>query len=37
MRKKQDTKVGKNVEDLKFEMLIDDLLTYDILFHKRLT
>jgi len=37
MRKKQDTKVGKNIEDLKFEMLIDDLLIYDILLRKRPT
>ena len=37
MRKKQDTKVGKSVEDLKFELIGDDLLIYDILLRKRLT
>jgi hypothetical protein len=37
MRKKQDTKVGKSVEDLKFELIIDDLLIYDILLRKRPT
>jgi len=35
MRKKQDTKVGKGVEDLKFELIVDDLLIYDILLRKR--
>jgi len=35
MRKKQDTKVGKSVEDLKFELIVDDLLIYDILLRKR--
>jgi hypothetical protein len=35
MRKKQDTKVGKSVEDLKFEMIVDDLLIYDVLLRKR--
>jgi hypothetical protein len=37
MRKKQDTKVGKSVEYLKFELIADDLLIYDILLRKRLT
>ena len=37
MKTKQDTKVSKSVEDLKFEMLIDDLLICDILLHKRPT
>lgn len=37
MRKKQDTKVGKSVEDLKFELIVDDVLIYDILLRKRLT
>lgn len=36
MRKKQDTKVGKSVEDLKFELIVDDILIYDILLRKRL-
>lgn len=35
MRKKQDTKVGKSVEDLKFELIVDDVLIYDILLRKR--
>ena len=35
MRKKQDTKVGKSVEELKFELIVDDLLIYDILLRKR--
>ena len=35
MRKKQDTKVGKSVDDLKFELIVDDLLIYDILLRKR--
>ena len=35
MRKKQDTKVGKSVEDLKFELVVDDLLICDILLRKR--
>jgi hypothetical protein len=35
MRKKQDTKIGKSVEDLKFELIVDDLLIYDILLRKR--
>jgi hypothetical protein len=34
MRRKQDTNLNKNIEDLKFE-LIDDLLIYDILLRKR--
>jgi len=37
MREKQDTKVGKSVEDLKFELIVDDLLIYDILLRKRPT
>jgi len=37
MRKKQDTKVGKSVDDLKFELIVDDLLIYDILLRKRPT
>jgi len=35
MRKKQDTKVGKSVEDLKFELIVDDVLIYDVLLRKR--
>jgi len=35
MRKKQDTKVGKSVDDLKFELIVDNLLIYDILLRKR--
>ena len=37
MRKKQDTKVGKNIEDLKSEILIDNLLIYEALTRKRMT
>jgi hypothetical protein len=37
MRKKQDTKVGKNIEDLKSEILIDNLLIYEALVRKRMT
>jgi hypothetical protein len=37
MRKKQDTNLNKNIEDLKFELVVDDLLIYDILLRKRLT
>lgn len=37
MRKKQDTNLNKNIEDLKFELIVDDLLIYDILLRKRLT
>jgi hypothetical protein len=37
MKKKQDTKVGKNVEDLKIEPIVDDLLIHDILHRKRAT
>jgi hypothetical protein len=35
MRRKQDTKVGKNIEDLKFELIVDDLLIYGALLRKR--
>lgn len=35
MRKKQETNVGKSVEDLKFELIVDDVLIYDILLRKR--
>ena len=37
MRKKQDTNLNKNIEDLKFELIVDNLLIYDILLRKRLT
>jgi len=37
MRKKQDTNLNKNIEYLKFELVVDDLLIYDILLRKRLT
>jgi len=37
MRKKQDTNLNKNIEDLKFELIVDDLLIYDILLRKRPT
>jgi hypothetical protein len=36
MRKKQDTKVGKNIDDLKFEMIIDDLFICENLTRKRM-
>jgi hypothetical protein len=35
MRKKQDAKVGKSVEDLKSELIADDVLIYDVLRKKR--
>jgi hypothetical protein len=35
MRKKQDTNLNKNIEDLKFELIVGDLLIYDILLGKR--
>jgi hypothetical protein len=37
MRKEQDKKEGKSVEDLKFELIIDNLLMYDVLLHRRPT
>ena len=35
MREKQDKKGVKSVEDLRFELIVDDLLIYDVLLHKR--
>ncbi len=35
MRKKPDTSLSKNKEDLKFGIVIDDLLVYEILFRRR--
>jgi len=37
MREKQDKKVGKSVEDLRFELIFDDLLIYNVLLYRRPT
>ena len=37
MRKRQDTKLSKNKDNLKSEIFMDDLLIYEILIHRRMT
>jgi len=37
MREKQDKKEGKSVEDLRFELIFDGLMIYDVLLHRRPT
>jgi len=36
MRKRPDTSLSKERKDLKFLILVDDLLIYDVLFRRKL-
>jgi hypothetical protein len=37
MRKRQDTNLSKNKDNLKSEIFMDDLLIYEILIRRRMT
>jgi len=37
MKKRQDTNLSKNKENLKFEIFMDDLLIYETLIRRRAT
>ena len=37
MRKKRDTYLSKSLEDLKFEIIVDNFFMYDIILRRRPT
>jgi hypothetical protein len=37
MKKKHDTNLNKSVQDLEFDMIVDDLLLYENLTRKKIT
>jgi len=37
MKQKQDTNLNKNKEDLKFDVIVDDILLYNILLRQKPT